>query len=268
MSLFETLILAVVQGLTEFLPISSSGHLVIAEALFGGTSESSLGVIIMLHLATAAAAFTFYRHDVLGIARSLLPGSDGADPEVRRGRRILLLVVIASIPTGIVGFTMSSFFESLFGDPGKVAISLFVTGAVLVASSRLPEGRIPAEDLAPWKALVIGTAQAVAIIPGISRSGATITASLFLGLRRTDAVALSFLLLLPATGGAALYEATRVADLGGNLAAAFTGFVAAALVGYASIFLVLRWTKKGKLWYFGLYCWFAAASAAVIAKVG
>ena len=115
----------------------------------------------------------------------------------------------------------------------------------------------------------MGAAQAVAIVPGISRSGMTIAASLFLGLRRSDAVEFSFLPLLPATIGAALYEATKFAGLGGgNLAGTAAGFIAASLVGYASIFLVLRWTKKGKLWYFGVYCWLAAAAAAAVAKLG
>jgi undecaprenyl-diphosphatase len=178
-------------------------------------------------------------------------------------------MVVASIPTGIAGFTLSSFFEGLFGEPSRVSLSLFITGLVLIGSSRLRESHTPIEELRPWKALLVGTAQAVAIIPGISRSGMPIAASLLLGLRRSDAVEFSFLLLLPSTAGAALYEATRIADLGGgNLPGAVAGFAAAALVGYLSIFLVLRWTRKGKLWYFGVYCWLAAAAAAAIGKLG
>lgn len=261
--------MAVVQGLTEFLPISSSGHLVITEALFGGPAEDSLGLIIMLHLATAAAAITFYRLEVFTIARSLLPSAGEVSPAIRRGRKTFLLVLVASVPTGIAGFTLSGFFESLFGDPGHVALSLFFTGLVLIASSRLKEGPTRIENLSPWKAFVVGSAQALAIIPGISRSGTTIATSLFLGLKRSDAVEFSFLLLLPSTAGAALYEATRLASFGnGSLFAAAAGFAAAALVGYTSIFLVLRWTKKGKLWYFGLYCWLAAVVAAIVGKVG
>lgn len=262
MDIFEALALAVLQGLTEFIPVSSSGHLVLAEEFFSIREVDSLAYILLLHLATVLAAAAFYRRDVAELLSALLPPFRNAPPERKKSRRILLLVALATLVTGLIGLTLNEPLERLFQEPRLVACSLFVTGAVLIATSRLSEGRTDLGDFPWWGALLVGLAQGSAIVPGISRSGVTIATALFAGLQRVEAVRLSFLLLIPATAGAALLESGRVASLGGdNLLQSLSGFFAAAVVGYASIYLVVRWTQKGRLWLFGLYCWLVAAVA-------
>jgi undecaprenyl-diphosphatase len=256
MTLFEVLALAIVQGLTEFLPVSSSGHLVLAGSLFGTLPGENLPTIIALHVATACAALLFYRREIADLTRGILAGEKGA-------LRLLLLIAGATVATAVIGLTFKGVLERLFSSSRVVAASLFATGAILVSASLLPPGKEAMEEMAWWKALLIGLAQGIAIVPGLSRSGTTIAVALFLGLRREEAVRFSFFLLIPATAGATLLESLEVASLGGgNLLQSIAGFLVAALVGYASILLVLRWTGSGKLWYFGVYCWSVAALAA------
>lgn len=260
--MLESIILAIVQGLTEFIPVSSSGHLVLAQSLFGIFPGDVLVYDVVLHLATALAAILFYRREIAGILRGLFPPYRQAPEELSASRRILLLVVIASVPTAVMGLLFKDFVESLFESTNAVAGGLVLTGALLIAASRVTPGR-EAIDRAPWwKAALIGVVQGMALAPGVSRSGSTITAALFAGVRREDAVRFSFLIFLPAVLGASLLKlrdltAVQLQDLAGYV----PGFVTAVLVGYASITFVLRWTRKGKLWHFGLYCWLVAALA-------
>jgi undecaprenyl-diphosphatase len=257
MTLSEVLSLALLQGLTEFLPVSSSGHLVLAGSLFGTLPEENLPTIIALHGATACAAILFYRRELAGLAQGIVARE-------RAALRLLLLLAGATAATAVIGLAFRSTLEGLFSSSRVVAASLFATGAILVAASRRPPGGEAMEEMALWKALLIGFAQGIAIVPGLSRSGATIAAALFLGIRRKEAVKFSFLLLIPATAGASLLESFQIASTGGsNLLQSIAGFLVAALVGYASILLVLRWTGSGRLWYFGAYCWSVAALAAL-----
>jgi undecaprenyl-diphosphatase len=264
MNWFEALTLAVVQGLTEFLPVSSSGHLVLAQTLFGIQPAAAFLYDIVLHLGTALSALVFYRRDVAEVLRGLLPPYRQAPPELGEARRLLLLLVAATVPTAAIGFTFKDFFEGLFASPAAVVAALVATGAFLIASALLPAAGRPLGDAPWWKAALVGVAQAIAIVPGISRSGSTIVAGLALGLRREDAVRFSFLLSLPAICGAALLELRHVPS--GQAGTPFTitaaGFAAAAVTGYLAILVVLRWTRAGKLWHFGLYCWAAAGIAA------
>jgi undecaprenyl-diphosphatase len=262
MTLFEALVMAVLQGVTEFLPVSSSGHLVLAAAFFDTLSENSFTLILVTHVATGCAALAFYRRDISRLIRGVPAGE-------KDSRRLLLLLAAATLVTAVLGLSFRPFFENLYRTPRTVAPGLFLTGALLMSTSLLSPGRERLEKAALWKALLIGMVQTVAIVPGISRSGATIAAGLFLGLRREEAVRFSFLLLIPATAGAALVETPRVASLGGGLLLqSIVGFFTAALVGYASILLVRRWTGSGRLWYFGLYCWMAAAVAVLSVRLG
>jgi undecaprenyl-diphosphatase len=262
MTLFEALVMAVLQGVTEFLPVSSSGHLVLASAFFDTLAENSFSLILVTHVATGCAALVFYRRDIGGLIRGIPAGE-------KDSRRLLLLLASATLVTAVLGLNFRQFFESLYLTPRTVAPGLFLTGTLLMAVSFLSPGKERLEKIALWKALLIGMVQAVAIVPGISRSGATIAAGLFLGLRREEAVKFSFLLLIPATAGAALLESSRITSLeGGLLLQSVAGFFTAALVGYASILLVRRWTGSGRLWYFGLYCWVAAAAAVLSGRLG
>jgi undecaprenyl-diphosphatase len=263
MNWLEALTLAVVQGLTEFLPVSSSGHLVLAQTFFGIDPANAFIYDIVLHLGTALAALAFFRRDVAAVLRGLLPPYRQAPPELGATRRLLLLLVAATAPTAVIGLAFKDFFEGLFASPTAVVGALAVTGAFLIAASLLQSAGQPLDRAPWWKAVLVGIAQGVAIVPGISRSGSTIVAGLATGLRREDAVRFSFLLFLPAILGATLLELRHPpagATVPISLAAA--GFAAAAVTGYLAILVVLRWTRAGKLWQFGLYCWAAAAVAA------
>jgi undecaprenyl-diphosphatase len=264
MNWFAALVLAVVQGLTEFLPVSSSGHLVIAQTLFGIRPNAAFLYDIVLHLGTALAALVFYRRDVLAVLRGLFPPYAQAPAELIESRRLLLLLFAATAPTAVIGFAFKDFFEALFAAPGAVVAALAVTGTFLVASAWLPAGRRPLVGSPWWKASLVGVAQAIAIVPGISRSGSTIVAGLAAGIRREDAVRFSFLLSLPAILGASLLELRHLpaGEAGLSPAVVAAGFAAAAATGYLAILFVLRWTREGKLWQFGVYCWAAAALAA------
>jgi undecaprenyl-diphosphatase len=265
MNWLEALALAIIQGLTEFLPVSSSGHLVLAQTFFGIDPANAFIYDIVLHLGTALAALLFFRRDVADVLRGLLPPYRQAPPELRRARRLLPLLAAATVPTAVIGLSFKDFFEGLFASPTAVVGALVVTGTFLIASSLLQSAGQPLDRAPWWKAVLIGIAQGVAIVPGISRSGSTIVAGLATGLRREDAVRFSFLLFLPAILGATLLELRHPPTGAGvpvSLAAA--GFLVAAVTGYLAILLVLRWTRTGKLWQFGLYCWAAAALAAAL----
>jgi undecaprenyl-diphosphatase len=262
----EALALAIIQGLTEFLPVSSSGHLVLAQTFFGIDPASAFVYDIVLHLGTALAALLFYRSDVAAVLRGLLPPYRLAPQELLEARRLLLLLVAATVPTAVIGLSFKDFFEGLFASPTAVVAALAVTGTFLIASSLLKSEDQPLDGAPWWKAALVGVAQGIAIVPGISRSGSTIVAGLAVGLRREDAVRFSFLLALPAICGAALLELRHppVGSPGVPVALAAAGFAAAAATGYLAILLVLRWTREGKLWQFGLYCWVAAGLAAAV----
>jgi undecaprenyl-diphosphatase len=263
MSIVETLALAVLQGLTEFLPVSSSGHLVLAQRLFGTLTSNALSYILVLHLATAFAALVFYRREVAGILRCLFPPYRNPSAGQSESRRLILLMALASVVTTVVGLTFRDFFEGLFDSPRGVSPSLFVTGALLFLASRCPPGGHDLHRTSWWKAMLIGLAQAAAIIPGLSRSGSTIAVGIFLGLRRETAVKFSFLLSLVAIPGAAILEAERLAFLGsGNLIKYGLGFAAAAAAGYLAMLLVMKWASGNRLWYFAVYCWLLSAAAA------
>jgi len=267
MGWLESLVLAVVQGLTEFLPVSSSGHLVLTQALFGNFPADSLAFDLVLHLGTALAAALFYRREVGAVLRGLLPPYAGAAPATVEARRLLLLLVVATVPTGVIGLVFKDGIEGLFSSPGAVAGNLAVTGLVLLAMPALRPGDTPLGRAAWWKAALVGVAQGIAVAPGISRSGSTIAAGLALGLRREDAVRFSFLLSLPAIAGASLLELRHGLGPGPGTpepARYALGFAAAAATGYLAILLVLRWTRAGRLWIFGAYCLAVAGAAAAL----
>jgi undecaprenyl-diphosphatase len=264
MTWLEALALAVVQGLTEFLPVSSSGHLVLAQTFLGINPATAFVYDIVLHLGTALAALAFYRVEVAAVLRGLLPPYRRAPRELRDARRLLLLIAAATLPTAAIGLAFKKPLELLFASPGAVLVGLGITGALLIGSSFIPATERPLACTPWWKAALIGVMQGIAIVPGISRSGSTIVAGLAAGVRREDAVRFSFLLFLPAVLGASLLELRHPpAGAGVPFALAAAGCAAAAVTGYLAILLVLRWTRAGKLWQFGLYCWTVAALAAV-----
>ncbi len=260
-SVLEAVLLGVLQGTTEWLPVSSSGHLVLAQEYMGASVPIFFD--LLLHLGTLAVVTVFLRKDILRIVRGFLSA-----PRALRGgasaravfwddtdRRVGVLVAVGSVPTASVGFLLRPQFESLFTSPTAVGYALLVTGAFLLLLRWAPTAREAAHPgLAD--ALWVGLAQGAAIAPGISRSGATIGAALLRGVDREFAVRLSFLLSIPAIAGASLFQASDTAL--GAVTAAWPVYVAGAaasvVAGYASLFLLVRIVRGAKLYYFAPYC--------------
>lgn len=233
-----------IQGLTEFLPISSSGHLVLIPALFG-FEEPSLAASVMLHLGTLVAVVAYYRSDLLRLLHLR------TDPEARR---VLLLLAIGTVPAALVGLTLHGPIEVVFSEPWLAAVALMVTGVILIFTllvgrgiRRLAEGR--------WTdGAVVGLAQAFALLPGISRSGMTIAAGMAQGFQRTEAARFAFLLSIPAIAGAALIDGIDLVERGGFTWDLLLGMAVAAVVGYLAIAGLLRILVRVGLLPFALYC--------------
>jgi undecaprenyl-diphosphatase len=248
---FSALILGIVQGLTELLPVSSSGHLVLAEKALG-LDLSDLSFEISVHVATALGLCLILRNELGIMARSLLPF--GLSPETKkRGRSLLLNVLVGSIPAVIVGVLASDQIKAVFHGPTLTFAMLPVTGAFLLLTKW---SREKALELGPGLAFLVGAAQAIAILPGISRSGLTIGAALLLGVRKEEAVKFSFLLSLPAIAGGAVLEFSQglpaESTLGLDVLA--IGSVTAFACAIFAAKVLLRIVRRGKLEYFGYYC--------------
>ncbi len=271
MNIGASLLLGIVQGLTEFLPVSSSGHLVLGRALLPDEALRSPGVLfeIVVHLGTLAAALIYLRREVFGLLRSLA-GTGGTTSEVRAGRRLAGLLLIASIPAAIVGITFQDQIHHAFSGIGFAAGGLVLTGAVLLCFRRPPTKtggdatRTRAIPLLPRglaDALWIGIAQAAAIFPGVSRSGLTIVAGRQRGVSPADAARFSFLLSAPAIAGATLLEGASafgsgaLAEAGGIVALELTvGFLTAFVAGTFALRWVFDWLARERFHQFGWYC--------------
>jgi undecaprenyl-diphosphatase len=245
-------LLGFVQGLTEFLPVSSSGHLTILPALVG-LPTPPLMFDIAVHAATLVAVVVYFRADLL----ALMAGLAGKGEEPGPKRRLAGLLVLATAPAVVAALLWEEPLKALFSEPRLASAALVVCGLWLLAASFLKEGELEAERL-PWhKALIVGIAQAVALVPGISRSGATIATGLLLGLKRHEALRLSFLMMVIAVAGATAKGLIELVQEGaGGLAAGpvLAGIITAAVSGYFAIALVMRFVEKGKLGVFAIYC--------------
>jgi undecaprenyl-diphosphatase len=238
----RAVLLGVLQGLGEFLPVSSSGHLIVVPWL-AGWPDSGLAFDVALHLGTlVAVAFAFWRDWVrlLGAGlRGLAAGRPLADPDAR----LLWSVALATVPGALAGKLLEDRAETAFRSPGLVALMMAVMGIVLWAADRrarpgATEREVPLRDV-----LLVGLAQALAIVPGTSRSGVTISAALFLGLGRESAARLSFLLAFPITLGAALVKVPHLLRPGADLVPVVAGTLAAAVSGFAAIRLLLAYVR-------------------------
>jgi undecaprenyl-diphosphatase len=241
--MFDSILWGLIQGLTEFLPISSSGHLVLIPALLGREGPD-LATSAMLHLGTLVAVLVYYRTDVMQMARF-----------DRSGRRLLTLIAIGTIPAVVLGLAFKSKIEELTEDPRTVAIFLILTGFVLLATMLLRPGRRGVTDLDPKDAGLIGLAQALALIPGVSRSGMTISAGLARGMDPVEAARFAFLLGIPAIAGAGLLSmADLVSEGTGITASIIVGTIVAGVAGYFAIALLIRILTQVGLAPFGVYC--------------
>lgn len=241
--LFEAALLGVVQGLTEFLPVSSSAHLILARAFFGWDSERfGLPFDVACHVGTLTAILIYFRDDLRdlarGVPRLLAPASD---PAARR----LWFIALATVPAVLVGALLGDLIDAA-RTPAVIAVTLTVVGLLMVGAERAGAQQRQADTLGAFETLAIGMAQACALIPGVSRSGATITMGLFLGLTRQSAARFSFVLGVPAMLGAATLEGAKLAMADAPMDAAtiqvfLVGMVVSGVVGYITVTFFLRY---------------------------
>lgn len=243
--MIKYIILGIAQGLTEFLPVSSSGHLLIMQKLLG-ISGRELGLSIVLHLGTLTALALFFFKDIL---------------EALRDKKAIFFIIIATLITGIIGVSGKDFFESLFSSPKLVSLSLAGTGLMLLGAKGFL-ARAKRDVLNAKDALSFGLVQGLAIIPGISRSGATISALLFRGLKKEKAFSLSFVAAIPAILGAFFLEAGEVKScLFLEFTNFFAGFIASLFSGLLALWGLRIVINRAKLHYFGYYCFVIAVLA-------
>ena len=263
-AVWHAVVLGALQGITEFLPVSSSAHLIVIPEVLGWP-PASLTFDVAVHLATALAVFLYFRAEWTAMLSGLWTGVRHTrslrSPEIR----MLALVALATIPAALVGWLVQGTFETTLADDPRFAASLsavllLVTGGLLLLSERLGRKALTAESIRPRGALGVGLAQAVAILPGISRSGATIAAGLAGGLRRDEAARFSFLLAGPIILGASFLQGadaihTRLPP--GEAAAIVAGSLTALVVGYVTIGWFLRYLRRAPLYLFVAYTWLA-----------
>ncbi len=257
MSIVQAIVLGILQGATEFIPVSSSGHLVLVPWLLGWENPG-LAFDAIVHWGTLVAVLAFFAEDIRRIVVAVVAGVFTRRPLATPEARLGWFVALGTVPAGVAGVTLEATFEELFGRPAWVAAFLMGTGVLLVTSERLHNRNRPLESLSAWDALIIGAAQALAITPGISRSGATIAAGLVRNLERAAAARFSFLLIVPAVFGAGLLQTAelwRAGLSGAEWVPIVAGFVAAAVTGYLAIGFLLRYLQRAGLHVFAYWCW-------------
>ncbi len=268
MESLQSVMLGIIQGLTEFLPVSSSGHLVLLQNLFG-IREPELLFDISLHLGTLLAVFIVFYKEILRILQALLrlPAlikSSGNLKSVFADNeeiRIFALILIGSIPTAILGILFHKIADQIFGAVWIVGVMLLVTGTLLWFTRQISNEGRPLIKVSIRDALMIGLIQGMAIMPGISRSGATISMALFLGMNREVAGRYSFLLSIPAILGAMMLSLnSTIIQTDIPVRIILLGTVTAAIVGYIGLKILLRLVKQGHLYYFAPYCWLLGAA--------
>ena len=266
MSLLSAILLGLIQGVTEFLPISSSGHLAIAEHLLGMSSHIPEFFDVLLHLGTLLAVFAAYWDDVREMTAELFRGASdllhGSIPApMPPARRLILLLIVGTLPLAAV-LPVRDAVEGLSGSMYFVAGALLATGLLLFACDRVKKGRKTEGQATLSDALLVGVGQAIATCPGISCSGTTIAAGCFAGFERKFAVRFSFLLSIPAVLGAnllAVRDAVADGILWGEVPLYLVGVAVAALTGYACIRLLKTIAARGSFGFFTCYCWLVGA---------
>lgn len=262
MALIEALVLGIVQGLTEFLPVSSSGHLVLGQALLG-IKEPEIFFDVMLHLGTLGAVCVVFRREIWSLIKEFFyllrilfnKGALAAAWQERPTFKLLVLILAGTIPTGIIGIVFKDTFESMFASTLTVSFALLFTGLFLFLTGRIKQGTRDITGFRAVDALIIGLAQGLAIIPGISRSGATISTGLFLKLDRELIVRYSFLLSIPAILAALVLQVKDAGQSTFSPLGLSLGFLAALISGFLALLLLLKIVRGGRLHFFAYYCW-------------
>ncbi len=245
MSYVDAVVLGIIQGLTEFLPVSSSGHLVLSQKLMG-VDDPGVSFEILVHVATLLSVLIYFRGQVISMVRSLF------DRSLQEARRLILFIVVGTLPAVVVGLVLKEYIEAAFESPAMASAMLIVTGLILLGTRWATRHTRP---LNVGRALLIGVAQALAILPGISRSGSTIAAGMLLGVPPRMAAEYSFLLAIPAIAGAAVLDIKDLSTLPAvNIGPYFVGSAVAFVVALAAVYLVLEAVRRGHFEWFGYYC--------------
>jgi len=248
--------LALLQAVTEFLPVSSSGHLVLAQRLLGAGAEPDILFDVLLHIATTVAVLVYLRRDVLALLRGLVhPGRAGDGPFAGFERKAVGLILLANVPTAMIGLGIEKTLLQLVTRPEVVSVMLIVTGLFLWGERVGGAGRSLAE-MRPRDAIGIGLFQGIAVLPGISRSGATIIGGIVLGVERDLAARFSLLISIPAIAGAAILELSKATNVGTvRVGPYLLGMVVAGLAGYLAIDVILRLVRQRRFHLFSYYLW-------------
>jgi len=276
MNTTEAILLGIIQGLTEFLPVSSSGHLVLFQQIFG-LKEAELFFDVCVHLGTLVAVILVFHREIGNIIAALLRLVSLAGQKDKFRQRVdsdpdakmALLIIIGSIPTAILGLMFHNIADRLFSAPFFTGLMLVVTGSLLwlTRRARLNGEKTGLTGFSRTKAFFIGIVQGLAIIPGISRSGSTISIGLLLGINRETAARYSFLLSIPAIVGAGLLSLKDgLSQVDPVIRLSLLGAGSAALVGYGALKVLLRMVKTGHLYVFAPYCWLVGILAIVLSR--
>lgn len=264
MSYIEALILGLVQGLGEFLPISSSGHLALLQNLFGIEAEQILFFSVMLHLGTLVSVFIVYWKDICELVvelfvtiRDICTGK-GLHLQERPVRKLGVMIIVATIPTAVIGLVFNDLFESFYGSFIAIGCGFIITGVLMFLAERMGAANKEIDNMKFSHAILVGTLQGIAICPGISRSGSTLVGGLTSGLKREFAVRFAFLISIPSILGSVVLEVPDAVAAGidpaliGPIAA---GMIVAAISGYVAIKGMIKLVSNGKLSYFSYYVW-------------
>lgn len=251
MSYYDAAILGILQGLTEFLPVSSSGHLVLAQAVLK-VKQSGVSFEVLVHLGSLLAVLVYFRPTIIRLVQSLWNADLVAE------RKLVVYIVLGTIPAVVAGLSLRDFFERAFSNPVMTSAMLIVTGVILVATRFARHGGKPVKLLS---AIIMGIGQAIAILPGISRSGTTISAGMFAGVEPSRAAEFSFLLAIPAILGAVVLKLDDLAGIESTVAPQYIlGLITAFVASLFAVYAVLKVVKRGKFVYFGYYCFAAGAT--------
>jgi undecaprenyl-diphosphatase len=272
LELLQAVVLGVVQGLTEFLPVSSSGHLLLGQYFLGLNQDRfGLSFDVALHMGTLVAVVGFFWRDLLRMASAFFRSFVDRDLTNDADQRMAYLIIASTVPAALIGFLFEGFFEDTVRSPWVVVFNFVVIGALFIVGENVGSRSRRASKLRFGEAVGIGFAQAAALVPGVSRSGATITLGLFLGLRREEAARFSFLMSVPIIAGAGGLEVGEVISRGMDAAQTLlfvVGFVTSAVVGYFTIRFLINYLTNHSLRVFAFYRFGVAAVVTVLLLLG
>lgn len=277
MTFFEAIILGLAQGLSEFLPISSSGHLALLQYFFGIEGESVLAFAVLLHLGTLISVFIVYRKDIWAlfvelcmVFKDVFTGK-GLRINANPTRRLGFMIIVATIPTGLIGILFNDLFESMYSSLISIGTGLLFTGTILWLAERLGSGRNSVTEMKFGHAFFVGVMQGIAICPGVSRSGSTLVGGLFSGLNREFGVKFAFLISIPSILGSVILEAPAAFEQGADMSLVLpilTGVIVSAVSGLIAIKAMIRFVTGKKLWYFSVYTWIVGAAVILYSIFG